>query len=69
MASVSPVSATPATTASKYISMDEIQDRVKNKNEVLIVFSNKVYNLTKWAKFHPGGDLAIIHMNGELLCI
>ncbi|KAJ3089602.1 hypothetical protein HDU96_003713 [Phlyctochytrium bullatum] len=44
--------------------MHELQERVKN-GEILIIFNNKVYNLTKWVSYHPGGDLAIIHMNGK----
>ncbi|KAI8838223.1 cytochrome b5-like heme/steroid binding domain-containing protein [Chytriomyces cf. hyalinus JEL632] len=47
------------------IRLDDIAQRTKDNKEILIVFSNKVYDLTKWAKFHPGGDLAVLHMNGR----
>ncbi|KAJ3107912.1 hypothetical protein HDU97_002844 [Phlyctochytrium planicorne] len=46
------------------MTFEEVQERVQ-KGDILIIFGNKVYNLTKWVKFHPGGDLAIIHMNGK----
>ncbi|KAI8829938.1 fatty acid desaturase-domain-containing protein [Chytriomyces cf. hyalinus JEL632] len=47
------------------IRLDDIARRTKDNKEILIVFANKVYDLTKWAKFHPGGDLAVLHMNGR----
>ncbi|KAJ3194111.1 hypothetical protein HK101_003447 [Irineochytrium annulatum] len=47
------------------IPLAEIRRRCDGDKEVLIIFSNKVYNLTKWVKHHPGGDLAILHMNGR----
>ncbi|KAJ3108388.1 hypothetical protein HK100_003451 [Physocladia obscura] len=36
---------------------------------IVVVFHSKVYDLTAWARFHPGGDLAVMHMNGILLLI
>ncbi|KAI8620665.1 fatty acid desaturase-domain-containing protein [Chytriomyces sp. MP71] len=47
------------------ISLADIARRTADDKEILIVFANKVYDLTKWAKFHPGGDLAVLHMNGK----
>jgi delta8-fatty-acid desaturase len=40
-----------------------IQKRVAN-GETLVIIHNKVYNLTKWMSYHPGGELAIKHMAG-----
>ncbi|KAJ3203014.1 hypothetical protein HDU83_001280 [Entophlyctis luteolus] len=46
--------------------MKSIKELVSaDSSRILIVFHNKVYDLSKWAKFHPGGDLAVRHMNGR----
>jgi sphingolipid 8-(E)-desaturase len=45
------------------LSRQQIQKRV-NDGETLVIIHNKVYNLTKWLLFHPGGELAIKHMAG-----
>ncbi|KAJ3030446.1 UNVERIFIED_CONTAM: hypothetical protein HDU68_009002 [Siphonaria sp. JEL0065] len=50
--------------ASAVFTMKDIQEQVA-AGEVIIVFHEKVYNLTKWVKYHPGGDLAVMHMNGR----
>ncbi|KAI9091777.1 fatty acid desaturase-domain-containing protein [Phlyctochytrium arcticum] len=42
----------------------EIDQRVA-EGETLVIIKDRVYNLTKFLKHHPGGDLAIIHMNGR----
>ncbi len=44
-------------------SMKEIQDSV-SKGAILIICLNKVYNVTKWADYHPGGGMTIRHMAG-----
>ncbi|KAJ3270378.1 hypothetical protein HK104_004936, partial [Borealophlyctis nickersoniae] len=49
----------------KKVTRTEIKERIKQTNEVIVIIGNKVYNLTKWIKYHPGGDLAIVHMNGK----
>ncbi|KAJ3071876.1 hypothetical protein HDU98_004682 [Podochytrium sp. JEL0797] len=50
----------------KLFTMAEIRAATTGENaKVLIIFFNKVYDLTKWVKFHPGGDLAVMHMNGR----
>ncbi|KAI9344614.1 fatty acid desaturase-domain-containing protein [Obelidium mucronatum] len=52
--------------ASQLFTMQEIKEQTTGENaKVLIVFHNKVYDLTKWVKYHPGGDLAVMHMNGR----
>ncbi|KAI9347782.1 fatty acid desaturase-domain-containing protein [Zopfochytrium polystomum] len=43
----------------------EIARRISEHGETLIIFNAKVYNLTKWKAFHPGGEIAIAHMNGR----
>ncbi|KAJ3059067.1 hypothetical protein HDU99_006515, partial [Rhizoclosmatium hyalinum] len=52
--------------AARVFTMKEIKDLTTGDDaKILIIFFNKVYDLTKWAKYHPGGDLAIMHMNGK----
>ncbi|KAH6565298.1 hypothetical protein BASA50_008945 [Batrachochytrium salamandrivorans] len=48
----------------KQFTQEAVAERVQN-GEVLIIVHHKVYNLTKWVKFHPGGDLAVRHMSGK----
>lgn len=47
-----------------FITKDELAERVKG-GEILVIYNEKVYNLTKWIKHHPGGQLAVKHMNGR----
>ncbi|OZJ02432.1 hypothetical protein BZG36_04464 [Bifiguratus adelaidae] len=47
-----------------YITRQEIDARTKT-GEILIIYSDKVYKLDKWIKYHPGGVLAIQHLNGK----
>ncbi|KAJ3319673.1 hypothetical protein HDV06_006166 [Boothiomyces sp. JEL0866] len=47
-----------------YMSKATIQERV-DKGETLIIIHNKVYNMTKWLPYHPGGELALQHMAGR----
>ncbi|KAJ8331335.1 hypothetical protein QVD99_001619 [Batrachochytrium dendrobatidis] len=42
----------------------DIIERAKS-GETIIIVHHKVYNLTKWVKYHPGGDLAVRHMSGK----
>jgi delta8-fatty-acid desaturase len=37
------------------------------QNRDLIVFKQQVYDITKFTKFHPGGQLAIKHLVGKCL--
>ncbi|KAJ3038094.1 hypothetical protein HDV00_000977 [Rhizophlyctis rosea] len=46
------------------VTREEITERVE-KGETIVIIHNKVYNLTKWIKFHPGGDMAIRHLSGK----
>ncbi|KAI9004586.1 fatty acid desaturase-domain-containing protein [Gaertneriomyces semiglobifer] len=40
-------------------------DERGEKGDVLVIIDHKVYDLTKFLKVHPGGDLAILHMKGK----
>ena len=42
---------------------EDVAKRAKD-GESLVIILNKVYNLTKWMGFHPGGPLAIKNMAG-----
>ena len=33
--------------------------------KLVIIFKDKVYDITKWKDSHPGGILALEHMNGQ----
>ena len=33
--------------------------------KLVIIFRDKVYDITRWKKYHPGGELALVHMNGK----
>jgi delta8-fatty-acid desaturase len=48
----------------KYISFQELEKH--NKSEDLwIAIQGKVYNVTNWAKIHPGGDIPLLNMAGQ----
>ncbi|KAI8996020.1 fatty acid desaturase-domain-containing protein [Gaertneriomyces semiglobifer] len=46
------------------ITKAEVRERVE-QGEILVLIEGKVYDLTKFVKFHPGGELAIWHMRGR----
>jgi sphingolipid 8-(E)-desaturase len=48
----------------KSIKKDDIEKRIL-QGETIVIVQDKAYNLTKWLKYHPGGHLAIKHMNGK----
>jgi delta8-fatty-acid desaturase len=48
----------------KYMTRVAFKKRSRN-GETLVIIKNKIYNLTKWQKFHPGGPLALKHMSGH----
>lgn len=52
-------------TATNYISKQEITERVEKNSEIIIIFKDRVYDLTKWIRFHPGGHLALFHLRGQ----
>ncbi|KAG8391890.1 hypothetical protein BUALT_Bualt01G0234000 [Buddleja alternifolia] len=48
----------------KYITSDELKKH--NKSEDLwISIQGKVYNVTDWAKIHPGGDAILLNLSGQ----
>ncbi|KAI8914479.1 fatty acid desaturase-domain-containing protein [Gorgonomyces haynaldii] len=47
-----------------FLTIETIEERVQ-KGETLIIILDKVYNLTKWGKHHPGGELVLKHLNGK----
>ncbi|RUS29312.1 delta-6 fatty acid desaturase [Jimgerdemannia flammicorona] len=47
-----------------FITKDELAERVKG-GEILVIYNEKVYNLTKWINHHPGGVFAVRQMNGR----
>ncbi|CAG8527847.1 7165_t:CDS:1 [Paraglomus occultum] len=51
--------------ASDYITAQELNRRINEQNQALVIYAKKVYRLDKWLKFHPGGELAIRHMIGK----
>lgn len=42
-----------------------LTDLCKESGRTLIAFDDKIYDLSKWKGFHPGGTLAIDHMAGK----
>jgi delta8-fatty-acid desaturase len=46
------------------MTLSTVKKRVSS-GEILVIINQKVYNLTKWVAFHPGGELAIKHMAGQ----
>jgi len=48
----------------KYISSDELKKHNKS-DDLWISIQGKVYNVTDWAKEHPGGDIPLMNLAGE----
>ncbi|KAI8897284.1 fatty acid desaturase-domain-containing protein [Globomyces pollinis-pini] len=48
----------------KVMTMAEVQLRVA-KGDTLIILFDKVYNVSKWLQYHPGGSLALQNMAGK----
>jgi delta8-fatty-acid desaturase len=44
----------------------EIAQLIIERNDLLIIYSNKIYRLNSWIKHHPGGDMVILHMVGKV---
>lgn len=51
-------------TRQKVISRSQLKQRIV-AGECLVIYKNKVLNLTRWADKHPGGRLAILHFVGR----
>ncbi|KAL2511328.1 Delta(8)-fatty-acid desaturase 2 [Abeliophyllum distichum] len=48
----------------KYISSDELKKHNKS-DDLWISIQGKVYNVTDWAKEHPGGDIPLMNLAGN----
>ncbi|KAI9146323.1 fatty acid desaturase-domain-containing protein [Paraphysoderma sedebokerense] len=44
---------------------EEIKLKIENEKQVMFIFDGGVYNVTKWISYHPGGELALHHLNGK----
>ncbi|XP_063412479.1 acyl-CoA 6-desaturase-like [Mytilus trossulus] len=50
--------------AKRYISLDEVKKHNQPDDRWLLI-ENKVYNITNWAKKHPGGGKILGHFSGQ----
>ncbi|KAK3024484.1 hypothetical protein RJ639_043801 [Escallonia herrerae] len=48
----------------KYITAEELE-RHNKPDDLWISIQGKVYNVTDWAKIHPGGDVPLLNMAGQ----
>ncbi|KAM7472253.1 hypothetical protein LguiA_010436 [Lonicera macranthoides] len=48
----------------KYITIEELEKHNK-PDDLWISIQGKVYNVTDWAKRHPGGDIPLLNMAGQ----
>ncbi|KAJ0682055.1 Delta(8)-fatty-acid desaturase [Helianthus annuus] len=48
----------------KYITSKELKKH-NNPNDLWISILGKVYNVTEWAKEHPGGDTPLVNLAGQ----
>nr|GFB53504.1 delta(8)-fatty-acid desaturase [Tanacetum cinerariifolium] len=48
----------------KYITSEELQKHNK-ASDLWISIQGKVYNVTEWAKIHPGGDIPLMNLAGQ----
>ena len=48
----------------KYISAEELKQHDK-PGDLWISIQGKVYNVTDWAKVHPGGDIPLLNLAGQ----
>ncbi len=44
----------------------EIAERIVNHGDLLVIHLNKIYRLNSWIKYHPGGEMVILHMVGRV---
>ncbi|ERN08621.1 acyl-lipid (9-3)-desaturase [Amborella trichopoda] len=48
----------------RYFSSEELQSH-NTPNDLWISIQGKVYNVTDWLEFHPGGDLPLLNLAGQ----
>lgn len=54
----------PGSRAAGVYSWEEVQSHC-TKTDMWVVIDRKVYNVTQWAKRHPGGFRVLFHYAGE----
>lgn len=42
-----------------------LEKEISQSGKTLVIYSNKVYDLTAFRRFHPGGEMALVHYNGR----
>lgn len=50
----------------KIYTREEIAQRIVDHGDLLVIYCNKIYRLNSWIKYHPGGEMAILHMIGKV---
>ncbi|KAJ3019473.1 hypothetical protein HKX48_002062 [Thoreauomyces humboldtii] len=58
-----PVAAAPRAAKKREMTMSMVAQRVE-KGETLVIYEDRVYNVTPFLKYHPGGELVVKHMAG-----
>ncbi|KAI9216858.1 fatty acid desaturase-domain-containing protein [Blastocladiella britannica] len=43
----------------------DVKDAVEEHGRIMFLYKESVYDVTAWAKTHPGGELALRHLNGK----
>lgn len=52
-------------TPTKSFTRSQVRNLARNNPEqVWVIYQDLVLNLTKWIKYHPGGDLPLRHLSG-----
>ncbi|CAF4763466.1 unnamed protein product [Rotaria sp. Silwood1] len=49
----------------KHYTREQIAQRIIDHGDLLVIYYNKIYRLNSWIKYHPGGEMAILHMIGK----
>ncbi|CAF0780453.1 unnamed protein product [Rotaria sordida] len=49
----------------KKYTREQIAQRIIDYGDLLVIHDNKIYRLNSWIKYHPGGEMAILHMIGK----
>ncbi len=47
-----------------YMSRDEVEELIANGRKIILV-DNFVLQVDAWMKYHPGGEITILHMVGR----
>ncbi|KAJ3203917.1 hypothetical protein HK099_001329, partial [Clydaea vesicula] len=49
----------------KLYTRQEVKRLAIEKKQIIVIFKDKVLNLTKWLPYHPGGNLPLEHLSGQ----